>query len=382
MNFELTEEQQMLQDSLRRFLTNEYTFEKRREIIESGQGTDAGIWQALAEMGLLAFTFPEEYDGLGGSGIDTMLVMESFGRALVTEPYLATVVLAGGLVRDAGSDAQKQAILPAIASGEKLMALATYEHGARYNLAHINTQAKNDGSGYVLNGTKTAVIHGGQASQLIVSARTSGDTRSEDGVTLFLVDTDASGVNITDFASHDGFRTAEITLKDVKVTADAVIGKADLGFPALEKAIDQGIAALCAEAVGAMDAMTESTLEYTQTRKQFGTPISRFQVLQHSMADMFIQAQQGRSMAILAADNADSDDREVRRESISQAKLLINQGAREVAQSGVQLHGGMGVTDEMWVSHIFKRLTMINLMFGDADYHLGKVSDALLAKTA
>lgn len=382
MNFELTEEQQMLQDSLRRFLANEYTFEKRRKIIESGQGTDAGIWQALAEMGLLAFTFPEEYDGLGGNGIDTMLVMESFGRTLVTEPYLATVVLAGGLVRDAGSDAQKQAILPAIASGEKLMALATYEHGARYSLAHINTQAKNNSSGYALNGTKTAVIHGAQASQLIVSARTSGDTRSEDGITLFLVDADASGVSITDFATHDGFRIAEINLNDVQVSADAVIGKADQGFPALEKAIDQGIAALCAEAVGAMDAMVETTLEYTQTRKQFGTPISRFQVLQHSMADMFIQAQQGRSMSILAADSADSDDRDARRESISQAKLLINQGAREVGQSGVQLHGGMGVTDEMWAAHLFKRLTMINLLFGDADHHLSKVSDALLTKIA
>ena len=382
MNFELTEEQQMLQDSLRRFLANEYTFEKRREIIESGQGTDAGIWQALAEMGLLAFTFPEEYDGLGGSGIDTMLVMESFGRALVTEPYLATVVLAGGLVRDAGSDAQKQAILPAIASGEKLMALATYEHGARYSLAHINTQARQDGSGYVLNGTKTAVIHGGQASQLIVSARTSGNGHSENGITLFLVDTGASGVSITDFATHDGFRTAEINLNDVQVTADALIGEADQGCPALEKAIDQGIAALCAEAVGAMDAMMEATLEYTQTRQQFGTPISRFQALQHSMADMFIQAQQGRSMAILAADSADSDDRNARREAISQAKLLTNQCARDVGQSGVQLHGGMGVTDEMWAAHLFKRLTMINLLFGDADYHLDKVSDALLAKTA
>ncbi len=382
MNFELTEEQQMLQDSLRRFLANEYTFEKRREIIESGKGTDAGIWKALADMGLLAFTFPEDYDGLGGNGIDTMLVMESFGRALVTEPYLATVVLAGGLVRDAGSDAQKQAILPAIASGEKLMALATYERGARYNLAHIKTTAAANGNDYVLSGSKTAVIHGGQANQLIVSARTSGDNTSEDGITLFLVDADASGVTINDFATHDGFRTAEVTLNDVKVSADAIIGEADKGFPALEKAIDQGTAAICAEAVGAMEAMTEATLEYTQTRQQFGVPIARFQVLQHRMADMFIHAQQGRSMAILAADRADSDDRDDRREAISQAKLLIGQGTREVGQAGVQLHGGMGVTDEMWAAHVFKRLTLINLMFGDADYHLGKVSDALLTKTA
>jgi len=382
MNFELTEEQQILQDSLRRFLANEYTFKKRSEIIESGKGSDESIWNALAEMGLLAFTFPEEYDGLGGNGIDTMLVMESFGRALVTEPYLATVVLAGGLVRDAGSDAQKQAILPAIASGQKRMALAAYEHGARYNLSNVKTEAKSEGSNYVLNGSKTAVIHGGQANQLIISARTGGDARSESGITLFLLDADINGVVIRDFATHDGFRTAEVTLKDVKVGADAIIGEVDNGFPALEKAVDQSIAALCAEAVGAIDAMNETTLEYTQTRKQFGVPISKFQVLQHRMADMFIHAQQSRSMAILAADYANSDNREARREAISQAKLLIGQGAREVGQAGVQLHGGMGVTDEMWAAHIFKRLTLINLMFGDADYHLGKASDALLAKTA
>lgn len=382
MNFDLTEEQQMLQDSLRRFLANEYTFDKRREFINSGKGTDDGIWNAFAEMGLLAYTFPEENDGLGGNAIDTMLVMESFGRALVTEPYLATVVLAGGLIRDNGSDAQKADILPAIASGEKRMAFAHYEQGARYNLSHVNTSASSEGNGYVLNGSKAAVIHGGQAHQLIVSARTSGNARDENGLSLFLVDADADGVTINDFLTHDGFRTAEVTLNNVKVGADALVGAADQAFAAIEKVIDQGTAALCAEAVGAMDAMVEATVEYTQTRKQFGVPIARFQVLQHRMADMFIQAQQGRSMAIVAAAYADSDDREARREAISQAKLLIGQGARLVGQAGVQLHGGMGVTDEMWASHLFKRLTLVNLLFGDSDYHLAKVSDALLAKLA
>ncbi|WP_339799424.1 acyl-CoA dehydrogenase [uncultured Marinobacter sp.] len=382
MNFDLTEEQQMLKDSLSRFLANEYTFEKRRDIIKSGKGTDQATWNALAEMGLLAYTFPEENDGLGGNAQDTMLVMESFGRALVTEPYLATVVLAGGLIRDAGSDAQKADVLPAIASGERLLALAHYEHGARYNLSHVNTTAKADGSSYVLNGSKTAVIHGGQAHQLVVSARTSGNARDENGISLFLVDANAAGVKVTDFATHDGFRTAELELSNVKVGSDALIGSADQAFPAIEKAIDLGTAAVCAEAVGAMEAMTETTLEYTQTRKQFGIPISRFQVLQHRMADMFIQAQQGRSMAILAAAYADSDDRDARREAISQAKLLIGQGARYVGQEGVQLHGGMGVTDEMFAAHLFKRLTLVNLQFGDSDYHLTRISDTLLAKTA
>ncbi len=382
MNFDLTEEQQMLQDSLRRFLANEYTFEKRRQIIESGKGTDTGIWNALAEMGLLGFTFPEENDGLGGNAIDTMLVMESFGRALVTEPYLATVVLAGGLIRDAGSDAQKSDILPAITSGERLLALAHYEHGARYNLSYIKTVARAEGDQYVLNGTKTAVIHGGQAHQLIISARTSGETRDENGISLFLVDTGADGLNVVDFATHDGFRTAEVELTNVKVDRNALVGEAGNAFPAIEKAIDLGIAAVCAEAVGIIEAMNEATLEYTQTRKQFGTPIARFQVLQHRMADMFIHAQQGRSMAILAAAYADSDDRDARRKAISQAKLIIGQGARFVGQEGVQLHGGMGVTDEMFAAHLFKRLTLINLLFGNFEHHLAKVSDALLAKTA
>lgn len=382
MNFDLTGEQRMLQDSLRRFLANEYTFDKRREYINSGKSTDDGIWSAFAEMGLLAYTFPEENDGLGGNAIDTMLVMESFGRALVTEPYLATVVLAGGLIRDNGSDAQKAAILPAIASGEKRMAFAHYEQGARYNLSYVNTSAKSEGNGYVLNGSKAAVIHGYQAHQLIASARTSGNTRDENGLSLFLVDAGADGVTIRDFPAHDGFRTAEVTLNNVKVGVDALVGAADQAFAAVEKVIDQGTAALCAEAVGAMDAMVEATVEYTQTRKQFGVPIARFQVLQHRMADMFIQAQQGRSMAIVAAAYADSDDREARREAISQAKLLIGQGARLVGQAGVQLHGGMGVTDEMWASHLFKRLTLVNLLFGDSDYHLAKVSEALLAKLA
>ncbi len=382
MNFDLTGEQRMLQDSLRRFLANEYTFDKRREYINSGKSTDDGIWSAFAEMGLLAYTFPEENDGLGGNAIDTMLVMESFGRALVTEPYLATVVLAGGLIRDNGSDAQKAAILPAIASGEKRMAFAHYEQGARYNLSYVNTSAKSEGNGYVLNGSKAAVIHGYQAHQLIASARTSGNTRDENGLSLFLVDAGADGVTIRDFPAHDGFRTAEVTLNNVKVGVDALVGAADQAFAAIEKVIDQGTAALCAEAVGAMDAMVEATVEYTQTRKQFGVPIARFQVLQHRMADMFIQAQQGRSMAIVAAAYADSDDREARREAISQAKLLIGQGARLVGQAGVQLHGGMGVTDEMWASHLFKRLTLVNLLFGDSDYHLAKVSEALLAKLA
>ena len=382
MNFDLTEEQQMLNDSLRRFVTNEYGFDKRGEIINSGAGTDQATWANFAEMGLLGFTFPEDFDGLGGNAIDTMVVMENFGRGLVVEPYLATVVLAGGLIRDAGNDAQKADILPGIASGERLLALAHSEPGARYNLSHVQTTARKDADHFLISGQKTAVLHGAQANQLIVSARTSGSVNDESGLSLFLVDQGAKGVKVDDFATHAGHRTAEISFNNVTVSADNLIGTIDGAFPAIEKAVDLGIAALCAEAVGAMEAMNAATLEYIKTRKQFGVPIGKFQVLQHRMADMFIHTEQARTMAILAANSADSDDRPSRREAISMAKTLVGQGARYVAQQGVQLHGGMGVTEEMFAAHLFKRLTLINLLFGDADHHLGEVSDRLLAKSA
>ncbi|EON91935.1 acyl-CoA dehydrogenase [Marinobacter lipolyticus SM19] len=382
MNFDLTEEQQMLNDSLRRFVTNEYCFEKRGEMISSGAGIDKATWENFAEMGLLGFTFPEDYDGLGGNAIDTLVVMENFGRGLVVEPYLATVVLAGGLIRDAGNEAQKADILPGITSGERLLALAHNEPGARYNLSYVQTTARKDGVDFLISGQKTAVLHGGQANQLIVSARTSGNVNDESGLSLFLVDRNAKGVTVDDFATHDGHRTAEISFNNVSVSADNLIGSMDKAFPTIEKAVDLGIAALCAEAVGAMEAMNAATLEYIKTRKQFGTPIGKFQVLQHRMADMFIQTEQAKTMAILAASEADSDDRASRREAISMAKTLVGQAARYVGQQGVQLHGGMGVTDEMFAAHLFKRLTLINLLFGDADHHLAQVSDGLLARTA
>lgn len=378
MNFNLTEEQQMLQDSLRRFLANEYGFDKRGKIIESGEGLDRTTWNAFAEMGLLGFTFPEDYDGLGGNAIDTMLVMDCFGRALVVEPYLATVVLGGGLIRDAGSEAQKTEILPKIASGEHLLAFAHSEPGARYNLTHVKTTAMEDGSAYLLSGRKTAVIHGAQANQLIVSARTDGKVNDAEGLSLFLVDRTAPGVKVQDFVTHDGHRTAEIQFDNVRVKADALIGEAGRAAPAIGKAVDLAIAALCAEAVGAMEALNETTLEYIKTRQQFGVPIGKFQVLQHRMADMFIAAEQAKSMAILAASEADADDSSSRREAISMAKTLVGQSARYVGQQAVQLHGGMGVTEEMFAAHLFKRLTLINLLFGDADHHLAQVSDGLL----
>jgi alkylation response protein AidB-like acyl-CoA dehydrogenase len=380
MNFDLSEEQQMLKDSLNRFLANEYHAGKRQAIISSGKGMDATTWQALAEMGLLGFTFPEDYDGLGGNAVDTMIVMECFGRALVVEPYLATVVLAGGLIRDGGNENQKSRILPATTTGELQMAFGHSEPGARYNLNHVQTTARKDGDHYALSGHKTAVLHGGQAQELIVSARTSGQPGDAEGLSLFLVKHDAEGLQINDFATHDGNRTADITLENVRVPADALVGEADKAAPLIERATDLAIAALCAEAVGTMEALNAATLEYAHTRKQFGTPIGKFQVLQHRMADMFIDTEQARSMAILAACDVNSNDREVRRNGVSMAKTLVGQSARRVGQAGVQIHGGMGVTEEMFAAHLFKRLTLINLLFGDANHHLAQVSDQLLAE--
>ncbi|MEW5890958.1 MAG: acyl-CoA dehydrogenase family protein [Pseudomonadota bacterium] len=379
MDFNFTEEQSALQDTLRRFIAKDYGFERRRELACSELGFSRDTWRQFADLGLLALPFPEEYGGMGGNAVDTMIVMEAFGRGLVLEPYLATVVLCGSLVRDSGSEMQKKTILPAIAGGELLMALAHYEPGTRYELNHVQTTARPDAAGWVIDGAKSVVLGGPWADRLIVSARTSGDARDDAGISLFLVDRNAAGVALRAYPTQDGQRAAEITFTRVKAGADALLGAQGQGLAALARALDYGIAALCAEAVGAMAALNEATLEYLKTRKQFGQPIGKFQALQHRMADMLIAAEQARSMMYLASVKADSLDAAERSRNLSAAKAYVGQSARFVGQQAVQLHGGMGVTDELNVSHYFKRLTMINATFGDADHHLGRFSDSLLA---
>jgi len=385
MDFKLSDEQQQLRDTLVRFVQKDYSFEKRKAILKSPDGFSREAWKQLADMGLTALGLPEEHGGLPGTAVDTMVVMEVFGRGLVVEPYLATVVLGAGLVAKAGSDAQQAAILPKVAAGELLLALAHDETGARYEVEHVATTAKTpdrstrgqaQGDAYVLNGAKTVVLHGAQADRLIVSARTSGTVRDEKGVSLFLADRKAPGVAVRDNPTHDGQRAAEITLKNVR---GELLGKEGQGVTLLEHAQARAVAALCAEAVGNMAALVEITLSYIKTRKQFGVPIGSFQVLQHRMADMLMSVEQARSMMYLAATKADATDVADRQRSISAAKALIGQAARFVGQQAVQLHGGIGVTDEVNVSHYFKRLTLINATFGDADHHLGRFSDSLLA---
>jgi len=379
MDFKYSEEQLALQDTLSRFIAKDYGFEQRRALAGSEAGFSRGHWRRFADLGILALPFPEEFGGMNGNAVDTLLVMEMLGRGLVLEPYLATVVLSGGLIRDAGSQAQKEALLPAIAAGELLLALAHHEPGGRYETRHVATAARRDGDGYRVDGAKAVVIAGPSADKIIVSARTSGETRDEQGISLFLVDAETAGVRLRGYPTQDGGRAAEIALDNVRLPAAALIGAEGGALPAIERALDYAIAALCAEAVGIMTAVNETTLDYLKTRKQFGQPIGRFQVLQHRMVDMVIATEQARSMATLAAVRVDSADAALRRRSVSAAKAHIGQQARSVGQQAVQLHGGMGVVDELALAHYFKRLTMINATFGDADHHLGLFGDSLLA---
>ncbi|MBX3619672.1 MAG: acyl-CoA dehydrogenase family protein [Rhizobacter sp.] len=379
MDFNLSEEQTAIQDSLKRYLAKDYGFEDRRKLTKSELGHSAEAWKTYAELGLLALPFPEEAGGLGGNAIDTMIIAETLGTALALEPFIPSVVISGSLLNDIGSAAQKDTLLSGIVQGELLVSLAHQEPGARYNTHHVTTTAKKDGDGWSLSGHKAVVMAAPSAHKLLVSARTSGSAFDANGISLFVVDAKAAGVTLRPYGTQDGQRAGDVILKDVKVASDALVGQVNQALPAIEHAIDRGIAALCAEAVGVMATLNAQTLEYLKNRKQFDTPIGKFQVLQHRMADMAMAAEYGRSMALLAAVKVDSKDVAERRRHVSAAKAYIGQSARTVGQGAVQMHGGMGVTDELMAAHLFKRLTVINQTLGDVDHHLGKFSDTLLA---
>ena len=387
MNFDFTEEQTQLRAALTRQLERSYEFDKRKQIVASASGISDKVWQQLAELGALAVALPEEHGGMGGSAVDTMLVMEALGRRLVVEPYVPTVVLGAGLLLDGGSEAQRAALLPGVGAGEKYLALAHDEPEARYQLSHVTTKARAEpsGDGYVIDGHKCVVLGGAAAHTLIVSARTSGDPGDEAGLTLFLVDAGATGVTRHGYPTQDSHRAADVTFANVRVGADAVLGTVGGGYALLERAQQRAIAAVCGEALGVMTMLLELTGSYVKTRKQFGVPIGSFQVLQHRLADMLMRVEQVRSMAHLAAttlaltDSAEGAGRLLahRRRVSCAAKALMSQAARFVGQQAIQLHGGIGVTDEAQVSHYFKRLTVLELAFGDADHHLGRFSDAM-----
>jgi pimeloyl-CoA dehydrogenase small subunit len=371
MDFELSEEQRLLKDSVERLTTQRYDFEARKKYTGEADGWSRALWKQYVDLGLTALPFAEEYGGIGGGPVETMIVMEAFGRALALEPYWASVVLGGSFLARGASDAAKAEMLPKVAAGESLLAFAHIERQARYDLADIATTAKKDGAGYVLDGAKSLAVHGDCADHLIVSARVSGGQRDKNGIGLFLVDAKAPGVTRRGYPTMDGLRAAEVTLANVKVGADAVIGEPGNAYPLIERVSDIAIAALAAEAVGAMSAMHEITVDYLKQRKQFGVPIGNFQVLQHRAGDMLIALEQARSMAMLATMMAGEENAAERRKAISAAKVQIGRSGRIVGQGAIQLHGGIGMTMEYKVGHYFKRVTMIDTLFGDADHHLG-----------
>jgi alkylation response protein AidB-like acyl-CoA dehydrogenase len=372
MEFNYSEEQLALQDTLQRFISRDYDFDKRRKFSASSLGYSAEAWSQFAELGLLALPFPEEFGGLGGNAVDIMLVMEQFGQGLLLEPYLSTVVTCGGLIRDAAAEPMKQKLLPQIGAGTVKIALAAYEAAGRYDLSYVGCTAQESAGSWRLSGRKTVVLDGASADYFLVSARGSGGISDRDGISLFLVPRDAKGLTVAAYPTQSGARAADLLLENVTVEGEAVIGAPSRALPIIERAVDRANAALCAEAVGIINALNQATLNYLKTRKQFGVAIGTFQALKHKMA-----AEQSRSMAIIAAVHADSHDAADRHRAVSAAKAYIGQAGRLVGQHAVQMHGGMGVVDELIVSHYFKRLTMIDLSFGDADYHLASFSDTL-----
>jgi pimeloyl-CoA dehydrogenase small subunit len=374
MNFDLTEEQQLLKDSVTRLLADRYSFEDRKTFQSSPEGWSRDLWRQYAEIGLLGVAFSEADGGFGGGAVETMLIMEAFGGVLALEPYLATVVLAGGLIRRAANDEQRAALIPSIVSGELLLAFAHTERQSGHDLFDVGATARKDGAAFVLNGEKGLVLHGDCADKLIVSARVSGERRDKTGIGLFIVDARADGVARRGYRTQDGLRAAEVTLTNVRVEQKDVLAEGVDSFTLIERVVDEAIAALSAESVGAMSEALAMTVEYLKTRKQFGVAIGSFQALQHRASDMVVALEQARSMMMLATMMAGETNANERRKAISAAKVQIGRSARFVGQQSVQLHGGIGMTMEYKLGHLFKRLTMIDILFGDADYHLERLS--------
>lgn len=377
MDFEPSDDQRLLLESVSRMLADTYGFAQRKTYLARPEGHSAEMWSKFAELGLLGLPFAEEHGGFGGGAQEVMLVMQAFGRVLVLEPFLATVVLGGTAIQTAGSAAQKQALLPAIAEGSLKLAFAHGERQARYDLTDVVTTAKRSGAGWVLDGSKTVVSQGEAADKLIVSARTSGDRHDEDGITLFLVDARAQGVARRGYATRDETRAADVSLSNVPVSDADVLGGVGKGLAIIERVVEAGIAATAAETVGAMEAMNEMTLEYSKTRVQFGQPIGTYQVVQHRMSDMFMSQEQGRSMAMLATMSMDNPDPVERRHDFAIAKVGIGQAGRYVSQSAVQMHGGIGMTEEYAVGHYFRRCMVIERLFGDPAYYLQRLANEI-----
>ncbi|MFZ2288442.1 MAG: acyl-CoA dehydrogenase family protein [Halopseudomonas yangmingensis] len=374
MDFKLTEEQQMLQETAQRLVRDTYSFEKRQEFSASDAGFSREFWQQLGELGLTAVPFSEELGGFGGSGVETMLIMEQLGSGICLEPYMESVILAGGLISQLGNAAQQEELLGGIATGELQAAVALEEPGSHYNLAHVETTARQNGGDWLISGRKGVVIGGQTAGKILVSARTAGDVRDQQGISLFVIDPAAAGVSRRVYATMDGRKGCELFLDNVK---GELLGNAGDAYDAIRYQSGRAIAALCGEAVGAMRTLCDLTLDYLKTRKQFGVVIGKFQVLQHRMVDMVSELERATSMATLAACLADDEDSAERTAKLTAAKFVINKAGRYVAEQAIQLHGGIAMTWEYNGAHYAKRLVMISHQFGDDDHHLEAYADQL-----
>lgn len=359
----------MVRDSLTRLVRETYDYETRNGVIASESGWRPEIWAQLAELGLFGMPFSEDDGGFGGGAVDSMIVMEEFGKGLVVEPYVPTVVCAGGFLKHAGTAAQKEEHIGGIVDGSQIFAFAYAEPRGRYDLADLETTAKKSGSGYVLNGQKAVVIGAPWATHLVVTARTSGSQRDRSGVSVFVVDKNADGVVTRDYPTVDGRRASEVYFENVSVPSEALIGEEDNGLPLIELVTDEAIAAQCAEACGAMKVAHALTIDYAKQRKQFGVPIASFQVLQHRMVDMFTEYEQSVSMTYLATLRL-GEDEAARKQAVSAAKVRIGQAAHHIGREAIQIHGGMGMTDEMAIGHYFKRLTIFDSELGNVDHHM------------
>jgi alkylation response protein AidB-like acyl-CoA dehydrogenase len=370
VDFNFTDEQSMLRDTVASYLADHYSFDQRRVMLKAAPRWSPKIWKAFAEeLGILGAPFAEELGGLGGGPVENLIVMQEMGRALVVEPYLGTVVMGGGFLKHSGHP-QAEALIGRIIAGEAIFAFAYAEPQGRYNLADLKTTAKKEGGSYVLNGQKAVVIGAPYATHLIVTARTAGGQRDAEGISVFIVEKGAAGVTTRDYPTVDGHLASEVFLENVKVDASALVGPEGHALPLIEKVVDEAIVATCGEACGVLAKLHEGTLEYTRQRKQFGQPISAFQVLQHRMVDMFIQVEQSISMTYMATIKL-SDEAE-RAKAAAAAKVQIGKACKFVGQNAIQLHGGMGMTDEMAIGHYFKRATLIENAFGSTDHHLAR----------
>ena len=369
MHFELTEEQTLLENMVTAFVRDDYNWETREKIVKTEEGWRPENWSKFAELGLLSVPFSEDHGGLGGTAVDSMVVMEQFGKGLVVEPFMPSILLSGNLISKLANESQASQIIPKIIDGESRYVFAYAEPQSRFDLSDVKTSATKDGDEYTLNGFKSVVFGASMATHIIIAARTSGEQRSEDGITLFVADIKSNGITLQTYPTIDEYRASEVVIENLKISSDMILGEVDKAYEVVEEVIDLATIAACSEAVGVLQVLKDSTIDYCKQRKQFGQPISKNQAIQHKLVDMMIEYEQAKSI-LYAAVTADLSNADERKKAVSGAKARIGQSIKFVGESAIQLHGGMGMVDEYMISHYFKRATMLGVLFGNVDFHM------------